>query len=393
MLNVPKYRLADLERRVASVNRKAVKLGMPEVTFTVGREYEANRRIIVGVNDEGQAVEQAITLTMVEVEIQGDLPRLGGWLMHSRVEPVEPGVNFVFTHSAFAPVEALRSTPMICQHCNHNRQRSRVYVVQHAETGEQKIVGHTCMKDFLPGTNVEAAMQHMENLFRLQNTDSEWDEGDNIPREAWNYSMRLAIAEALVLVRRDGFVSKKDAQASWDRGEPKVATMEFLGRTGITRHKFYTDAELAAVADDVQKVIDYVQSLNGAASDFVYNSQVMMRLENITYKMFSFVAANVMMYEKSLHPDTPITSNMYVGQIGEKTTVNVRVLQVTAWTGAHGPMYTHVMEDENGNQITFFANKRKFAEGHQTKLTGTVKSHREYKGRKQTIINYVKEEK
>ena len=89
--------------------------------------------------------------------------------------------------------------------------------------------------------------------------------------------------------------------------------------------------------------------------------------------------------------------SQYVGEVGEKITVQVTYLGSPHWTSHIGwmeqTMYAHNFKDADGNVMVWKSGTYPEAlreEGKQVLLTGTVKDHSEYKDEKQTVLTRCK---
>src|ERR1700757_708978 len=136
-MNIAQFRAEEFLKKIATFNRKAVKLGLPEVKAV---QTGSHLKEIKAKNEDGSDATYYIEIG--EYDIQGEIPRIGGWAIHSKVEPAGyTEGNFVYTNRGFAPREDLRHIGMVCEHCNKLRARSAVYLLENSETGEQKLVG------------------------------------------------------------------------------------------------------------------------------------------------------------------------------------------------------------------------------------------------------------
>jgi hypothetical protein len=396
MLTVAEYRVGEFQKKIETFNRKAAKLQLPAISYRLVDSFIKTITPVVGETEEGQAIMgDPFDIVMFNYELEGALPRINGWAFHSRVEPTEEeGVNLVYAAPGFEAVERLRSTPMICEHCNRNRRRSLVFLLQNEETGEQKIVGKSCLKDFLPDAGIENILAYLEHLKKV----TEFEEDEDYGRMRFNavYDTGRAIAEALVLIKRDGYVSKKLSAEKPDL----VPTSIFMGRKGQKEEKKlyapeelraqFSNDELEALAGcEVRNVIDYVNSQNPDRSDFIYNLQTIMVQKACPFRMFPFVAAGVQMYIKSLEEKAKkaAKANEHLGQVGARIEFNgLTIVRITPVEGEWGTTYITGFEDEKGNSIVWFASKRLGDVGKVVNIKATVKKHDTYEERKQTVV-------
>jgi hypothetical protein len=92
------------------------------------------------------------------VEINGEAPRINGWVLACRVEfngtignvvRIAPGRDDDGSYVTYREIEP------VCEHCNTRRRRNDVFVLEH-ESGERKIVGRNCLADFLRCAGADA---------------------------------------------------------------------------------------------------------------------------------------------------------------------------------------------------------------------------------------------
>lgn len=80
----------------------------------------------------------------------------------------------------------------------------------------------------------------------------------------------------------------------------------------------------------------------------------------------------------------------YVGSIGERITLSLVNEAVFTFDSQFGPVYVYKFSDANGNTLVWKTSCQDIQEGKRYKVTGTVKSHDEYKGEKQTALTRCK---
>ena len=92
--------------------------------------------------------------------------------------------------------------------------------------------------------------------------------------------------------------------------------------------------------------------------------------------------------ERIFNPPEECTST-YVGEIGERLRdIFVRVRNIGGFESAYGYKWVYTFEDESGNRFTWFTTAQQVLSiGTEVLLTGTVKSHVEYKGAETTQLN------
>jgi hypothetical protein len=387
-MKIAEFNAEKFLKKIATFNRKAKKLQLPEVkAVKIGSELVEQKH----KDDEGNV--ETYFIQVDEYDIQGEIPRVGGWAIHSKVQPAEQEAgNFVYTNKGFEPRESLRTVGMVCQHCNMARRRGTVYLLQNSETGEEKLVGKSCLKDFLPELNILEVLAYLEGIEKLSSEGNVYcdEDGEPIdggwPRSAWVYPTWDLVAESLVLIRKWGFVSKAAARDSFDT----TATADLLGRTGKARKDLYSDAEIEAVRDQVEQCIEWITTQD-AKSDFFYNLQLAFKQKGAGYKMFSFVAAGVFQWIKHLGEleakKNTNKRNEFVGEIGERRVfADVKIVREYVSEGQWGSTFITTLEMVDGQSLVWFASKRVGEIGETMTIKATIKEHKMYNDLHQTVI-------
>ena len=81
----------------------------------------------------------------------------------------------------------------------------------------------------------------------------------------------------------------------------------------------------------------------------------------------------------------------YVGEVGERIEVTVRVERVITLNGYYGTSWLHSMRGvEDGNVYVWTTAARCLTQDHPITLRGTIKEHKEYRNCKQTILTRCK---
>ena len=81
----------------------------------------------------------------------------------------------------------------------------------------------------------------------------------------------------------------------------------------------------------------------------------------------------------------------FEGEIGERIERTVKVLSVKEIHSAYGTSFLHQFETEDGNLLTWFTQslKQNFEEGEECVIRSTVKEHKVFRGKKQTVVSRV----
>lgn len=280
-----------LRDRIANLNKRAAKNGLPALELVVGEPY-----VVFEPAPEG-SLDREIERVYNDVEIIGSSPVLEGWTFVARLETTPAG-NLVHTVPGveIQVPERFRSTGPDCDHCRLDRRRNDTYVLMD-ESGEFVQVGRTCLRDFTGHADPIKAARWFEMLMDL---DADIREGDGgflgegggsfVPALRPTYIAAIAAA----VIRHFGYVSKARAR---DYGE--MATSEI-----ITRYLFPgSDADRQFAAENPidfnhddhsegERVAEYVASLEGG-NDFEMNLKVIFDLDAVELNKAGYIAAAV----------------------------------------------------------------------------------------------------
>jgi len=290
-----------------------------------------------------------------------------------------------------------------CDHCHTARNRNRSYLVRNTETGEIKQIGSTCLELFF---GVE-----IKGLWALEWTMEDFSEGDD---ESWGsdsfyrvpftYNVRFVLALAHVLTNGgQGFISRGVARDD----ERKTATADEVLHNIHFRPRSWRDADeaarveknMAAAAALVDTdVVDSVLAAAGTLSegDYKDNMTVAVRSESITGAALGVLVSLITVWhrnnEKAANAEREAKAtdklNEFVGAKKERLRdLALVVTRVHSWEGDFGTTTLLAMEDAQGRSFKWFASKWLPIEAGDTlKLTGTVKEHSVYQGRKETVL-------
>jgi hypothetical protein len=145
---------------VAKMNRRAKKLGLEEATVEVLQE-ETTRRVPVGVKRDGDGRFLDFTYGNVPaklVRLIAPKVKVEGWTFTAKIEKLDGGKNVVARIDDHAHIpQSAWTTDMVCEHCGVKRDRNAVFMLTEDATGGKKLVGSSCMKDFLGQSALQAA--------------------------------------------------------------------------------------------------------------------------------------------------------------------------------------------------------------------------------------------
>lgn len=118
------------------------------------------------------------------------------------------------------------------------------------------------------------------------------------------------------------------------------------------------------------------------------------------YDVWDIVDEKKKEHEAAKKADNPDAISEYVGEVGQKITVDVKVIKKTGYDSKFGWTNVYKFADDDGNifvwQTSSGLDKSKgdeyipVQEGEDIRIMGTIKDHKEYKGEKETVLTRVK---
>jgi hypothetical protein len=401
---IPELSLAWLETQLIHLNQKAAKLECPCMFITVRRngipplyEHLYNNVTYYSSNAKDQGTPTGVIIPCVEVTIVGDSPKLNGWSFLASLTPTENG-NLI-NEMPFAPkgLDLSRFVPRVneCDHCNTKRQRKEMFLVINTESGEIKMVGRNCMKDFLGHVSADRLAGIAMSIFHFMSeidtkTDEEFLRRSN--PEEFTIDLEEFLAKAHALVQRDGFISRRKADE------------QCLLPTGDLLWSSYFPNRYPNACDDLEitdkdhemakEIITWMEGLGKTeVNSYHLNLQTCAKNRYVTYKSRGYVASAVSSYYANKATKDAAGFSQHVGAVGDRITIEAYVVSVNPVNGYYGTTGIHSFKDKEGNIFTWFASSSTdwFNVGSYVAIIGTVKSHTEFRGIRQTVLSRVKE--
>jgi len=377
--------LDTLKAKIVKLNRKAVKLGTSPIVLTVVGEKFVNRITEGGVNRK----ERKILVT-----VTGETPKLNGWTITTVIEHTEGG-NILRAVPPFT-LESLdskyRTVAATCDHCGYDRRRKDTYIVRH-DDGRTAQVGRTCLKDFTGHNSPEAIATWAECVSMLDGMI----EGFCGTGSEYYFDLKEVLTLASCVIRRDGFVSKKAAMEN-DRLVPTASVVSWLLRPSVNNEDAQ-DKLVYVVADSDESLAELAQEWASTQepkveADYLWNLRVVANMEAITSRNFGLAVSMISAYQREVgrlaeierqRANRPVSQ--FVGTIGKREEFTVTVKKLVGCEGSYGHTTLHIMEDQAGNKLSWFASGyAKMEENCTYVIKATVKAQEVYRGENQTQL-------
>lgn len=372
--------LSLAQAKIEKMNKRARKLGVPELVLTV---VEGSEQFIKDGND---------TFKKIDVTLTGETVKLAGWHFAATIQHTEDGNIVRSVPGQDIDTMPYRTVEPLCEHCNQLRRRNDTYIVVNDE-GETKQVGSSCLRDFL-GVDPASALWMAQFLIDLDaEFESEWNEGGGRATNYMNIKDYLAWVSASI--RNSGWMSRSKARWSGElaTADDAMSVWDWKGKGPRPYTPDEKDVETA------EKALEWIRSMENAAetaNDYIYNLYVSTKQNYITWRETGLVASLVQAYSRQMEQEIQARKEAavseWVGEIKQRREFTLTVESVRYNDGMYGVTYQTKMVDADGNVFMWWASKE-LDQGETYTGKATVKDHTEYNGVKQTVINRFAAEK
>jgi hypothetical protein len=397
---IPEWRMDEFKSRFTKLQKKARKLGVAEPTFTVIKEFTKSYTFHP-ITDE--KLTFPLVLTFFEIELEGKPPKFAGWKFVATIEHLGED-NIIKTIPGEESLSMkYRTDSNTCDHCHKIRSRKSTYIVRHEETGEEKRIGSTCIKDFLGHSSPEHVAQMCAYLWNVIN-EAEDCEGFGGGRFDWGISIAHWLTVSAAIIRTSGWKSRGQVRNESEMGmgggsaTADIANEYVFGKgksaDQLRRDIPLTDGdtEIAAKAREWAITID-----PNTSSDYLHNLLVIAKRDELKIGHLGLASAMVFSYlkevnkleeKKRLEQVTGVSE--HISEVGKRLEMTVRVIGVYPKESDWG-LQTIVKFIVNGKDkaVWFASGDPGYKLGEVVKVKATVKKHTEYQGTKETSLNRV----
>jgi len=386
-------RLSALENKVAVLNRRANKLGLTPVNFI----KSAPRLVELSIK-RGLRKPELVWVEVVDVTLSLEVPKLAGWRFVCTIQHTPEGNILRTVPGVEVDLTEYRQGPARCDHCNLYRDRNDSYVVCN-ESGGLKQVGKSCLAAFTgAGTTPEALAQTAEwlttaaELFDTPDESNLDADDDRAPKES-GCAIDTFLAYVEVVIRKKGFVSRKQAQENYGSSTSDIA--ENAVRTPNQCAPWLTEDALTPEVCAFAKAARAFAAAIVPASDFDHNLRTIALSDGVLYRNLGLAAYIVQHYRKHLtvqaEAKVAAAPSEHFGQLGERLRkLSLTYLGSASFDSQYGTTFIHRFQAEAGIAIWKTSNDGGFNVGDIFTADATVKEHTVWNDRKQTALTRVK---
>jgi len=372
---------AKVEGEMASLNRRALKMGLEPIELAFGRAFTEIRTISSNLEWADCIAQVDREVLCLPVVITGPLSvSFDGWRFIATLQHTSAGDTIVRSVGGTPVPSRFKHAGCSCEHCGVNRYRTNTYVLAN-ESGEHKQVGSTCIRSFLGGNCPEDILSRADFLSEVVKTMNSSDEefaGEVSPV----HGLVAFLAQAIVTIRNHGWVSKGKADELCQEATAFTVEREF-GKSVLSN----------ADREQAQLIASWAEKLSDAsceASDYIHNIRAIARTGMVEYRTAGFAASMVVAYNKAQAELSKVESQ-FVGEVKEKRVFSLTFTKSFSFCTQYGVQHMNMFADLSGNVFVWeTATSSNFEEGKTYSLQGTIKEHSVFRDVKQTILTRCK---
>lgn len=391
---IPLYKRTYLNMSIEKLNRRAKKLNCMPILLKYDNPHTLEYQVDPWT---GADLMTPLVVEMVDATITYEIPIIPGYSFVASLDMFqdEDGSSEVLVSSVpgkKVPEFYMLTDEIGCDHCGYRRRRNSSFLLHKAETDEYKEVGSTCIKDFMGhdprGFLLFAAIKFGDIVSALYDDEDQPGLGE---RGTAAFKLEGFLAMTCAVVERFGWMSKGRAYE-----EDLTSTCE------IVLENFNSDdlitPEIKVHVSDFNteragKVAEYFEDLDAGDNDYLVNCQKIANLGYVPLKYAGYASSMVAGYERHLRELVELENELpseHVGEVKERLKdISVTCLFSKVFDSDWGTSTLYMFQDESGNIFkTFYSGCSWEAYiGGIYLLTGTVKRHGEYKGKKETMLS------
>lgn len=398
---IPADNRETVEKKLAEINKKAVKLGTTPISITFVRDHIETVR--VPVNEEyPDGPKHEFQREWLAATVDGASAVVADYTFLATLRHTTDG-NIISAVPGNDVPREYRNAPSSCDHCRTARRRSATYLVRHVD-GSVKQVGKSCLIDFF-GHDPHRMVAWAEALGAFNSwfgslTD---EDGERIARVEPTYTLADYLVKVAAVIRQDGWVSKGKAATTQDL----TATASTAWRLQTLRVRTKWDREfearyVPATEEDretARLTLEWAEAKfaqdDDARNDYLHNLSVIYAGGLVNFRTAGLAASMIPAYRRDTAKATEAktlaaSGSTHVGAVGDRLRdLRVTVLGVIDMEPTmYGPRQLIKVQDDAGNLFVWFTGSAPDVKPEEVHyLTGTVKRHGTFAGVAQTELS------
>lgn len=362
-ITIEKSRYDNFIDTFDKMNRRCVKLNIPQIVLTEGDVW--TKKTWIDDFKCKTCVMQDMTITAPDIKLNDE------WNLVGSVECGSTKINDITLNmvSSFSDNENLSEFAIgkhTCFHCMKDMNRNKLFVIKNSITNERKLVGSSCVKDFighdLASALFIAGLTH-ESFYPM------------IDEEKAETSLRLdfVIQNSLgAIISQNGFYySKKSVR----EGKRDSCTCDLVINNIVllfnpSNYETPFNFESDVIKEDTQKILSEMEQLvnkiTELESDFERNIAIIRNNSVVPEKYISYVVGFVGTWwtrnkgptknENDIFYYDPLKSE-YLGSVGDKIEIFIAVEKVVESNSSFGGYLIFGHQMMTNNRFMLYSSK------------------------------------
>ena len=430
---IPTYRVDDFNTRFKRLIKIAKATGNPPPTVAITNVF--SKTYTSSLNIFGDERKYTIEYTTLKVDMLDTFKLPDDWKLLGILDHVE---NMVRTVPEQSIPENYLNSDNYCDHCHSHRSRKETFVVED-KNGNTKQIGRQCLIKYL-GFDGDRLFKILEWFSVASEEDYESDVDryycDNSIRMPFTVSLNEVIKTTIHWLNNHSWVSGKVAYDN-DGLTATSSDIRYImfPPTDIKGYEIwlkFIDDEIVSITPDLnallndktKAVIDWAKNIDPKGNEYMHNLRQLAVSEETSFKYWGFAVSMVSAYDREMGQVKKFeakkatwSSNDFIGEVKDRLDFVVKMSSWSRYETDWGTGTCITFETDDGNSLVWFSSSSfvmgkkaeqlldnnemniymaqdKFFEisrdrGFYFPITATVKSHKEYKGRKQTVLTRV----
>jgi len=418
--------LKPLSTKLKRLSTKAAKLGIEPPTWTEVGIVERERQ-----ERDGLGVKRFWTQRLTALAVSSTTVAVAGYQFVATLEGfkgedgeyrnvlrINPSIE-----DSLIPHEYRERGP-VCDHCGTERRRNQTFLVRKAEDGSFLQVGRNCLADFIGGKDSADAARLASYERDLAVALADGEGGGGYASVSMSTSILAFLSTVATHVRNSGWVSRGAARID---GGQATADEVLLRLHPVGAKEEQEAATLAAECPveerdtaEAEATLEWVRGLDVDTdigdSDYLWNLYATCSLGTVQPKEAGIVASAVAAYQRHLgklrqreRQQSLAETSRHIGakgdKIGTKLTatdkrkganllapIPVTLTRIGGFEGHYGYTWILQLVTTDGSVLKWFSSRNtdsqgeSLTEGEDYILTGSIKSHGDYKGVAETSV-------
>jgi len=406
IIRIPKWKLNQLEEKITKLNKKAAKIGCPPLSYKILEE-----KLIVDpayVDPDNRWVDREERLphiVILYVEIIGEGPKIEGWKFLGTFDHITlPGSVIVNTVPGETIPAKYHNCEPVCDHCGKKRRRNETFLLQEEETGDYKLIGRQCVRDFI-GYDARQVFNYLQWIRKLEEDFDEDDFGSmgHEPARYYVFNADEILAVTASIIHKYGWISR--SKADFDEQATADAVLHFFlpPKFGTKQYAMWRewaddlDADNEKWKKEASAARAWLKEQNDT-NEYMHNLHAIdaSQANEVPTRLFGYWCSLIATYQRAMETlrekENLKRVNEHVGVPKQRRDFNVNLRSVHAYNSDYGTTYKHTFLDKEGHTLIWWASREQdFEVGTDYTIKATVRKHDKYNNWAQTIINRVKE--